>query len=314
MHQGVVLRLLLVAVGCVGVVACASFEVSEEDQAGDVDGGPVSGADGGLASDIAICGRGDQDMLRDRLAGGSLLLTFRDAGGAAIGTELVEPTWPAGLPLELPADAASVEARGLDASGSQVAWGAGETLDGAACLCLALDGEFDQVCAGVACEMDGGTCAYRDADGDEPCMVIDDAANIVDESSSCFTGGGPATYLRHETVGWQSTLVWTDCTELDHAENYGQWALAFERAGRYTVEAYIEDAFGESTQAPYHVMHGSDLDKVVVNQEPAAGWTRIGEFDFDAGGAQWIFLPDNTGEPEADTIHLVFDALRFTRQ
>jgi hypothetical protein len=305
----VVGRLLLSIVGCVGLVACASFEVSDEDLAGGDGGdGSGSGADGGLPSEVAVCGRGSQDMLHDRLAGGSLALTFRGAGGAVIGTG------PAGLPVELPDGTASVAPRGLDASGSQVAWGAGEAVDGAVCLCLALDGEFDQACGGVACEMDGGTCAYRDADGGEPCMVINDTANVVDESSACFTGGGPASFLHHETVGWQNTLVWTDCTDFDHSENYGQWALVFERAGRYKVEAYIENAFGESQQAGYHVMHGSDLDKAVVNQEPVAGWATVGTFDFTAGGAQWIFLPDNTGEPEADTIHLVFDALRFTRR
>lgn len=282
------------------------------DGAGADGGGAVSG-DGGTPSDIAVCGRGDQDTLHDRLEGGSLVISFRGEGGEVLGTELADATWPTGLPLELPDGTASVEASGRDASGSQVAWGAGQAVDGAVCLCLALEGEFDQVCGGVACEIDGGACAYRAADGDEPCMVITDTANVVDESSSCFTGGGPSDFLHHETVGWQNNLIWTDCTEVDYVQNYGQWALAFERAGRYTVEAYIVDAFGESQQATYTILHGSDLDKVRVDQGAVSGWTSVGQFDFDAGGAQWIFLPDNTGEPESQTIHLMFDGLRFTR-
>ena len=61
-------------------------------------------------------------------------------------------------------------------------------------------------------------------------------------------------------------------------------------------------------------MHAGGADtSVTLDQTAADGWQTLGEFDFAAGGDQCIHLADNTGEPLAGNVQLVFDAVRLTR-
>ncbi len=57
---------------------------------------------------------------------------------------------------------------------------------------------------------------------------------------------------------------------------------------------------------------GAEVE-VVIDQTAIDGWQSLGELDFDAGGDQWIYLGDATGEPLASMVQLAFDAVRITR-
>lgn len=148
----------------------------------------------------------------------------------------------------------------------------------------------------------------------EPCHVIDgtDAGRIVDDTASCFTAGGNTAYMRRENAGVGSSLHWTHATDAAAAANYGEWSLDFAAGGRYLVEAHTPAPFNASKQAVYQV-HGVTPTSATLDQSAVDGWNPLGEFEFAAGGGQWIRLDDNTGEPNSTNTKIVFDALRFTR-
>ena len=50
-----------------------------------------------------------------------------------------------------------------------------------------------------------------------------------------------------------------------------------------------------------------------IDQSASDGWQSLGEFQFADGGHQWVHLADNTGEPVAGNVQIVFDAVRVTR-
>ncbi len=125
---------------------------------------------------------------------------------------------------------------------------------------------------------------------------------------------GPTDFMRHvSTAGEGGDLIWTHTTDSATEANYGQWNLFLSEAGRYKVEAYTSAAFAQSTQASYVIHAGATDLTQVLDQTAADGWQTLGEFDFAAGADQWIHLGDNTGEPGAGNIQLVFDAVRSTR-
>jgi MYXO-CTERM domain-containing protein len=148
-----------------------------------------------------------------------------------------------------------------------------------------------------------------------PCGTVDAATGFtIDDGDACFQGGGPAAYLRDvTTAGYQSDLVWTHATADATEANFATWNLYFASAGHYKVEAYTDTSYAQSKQARYVITRaGSAQSTVVLDQTASDGWQTIGEFDFSAGGHQSIHLGDNTGEPSADDIQLVFDGVRIT--
>ena len=93
--------------------------------------------------------------------------------------------------------------------------------------------------------------------GRAPCGTIDAAGGVIDNGDACFTGGGPATGLRSvTTAGYNTNLLWTHTTSLASEQNYAEWSLDFEAAGRYRVEVYTAAAFAQSKQAGYVVHAG----------------------------------------------------------
>jgi GH25 family lysozyme M1 (1,4-beta-N-acetylmuramidase) len=148
----------------------------------------------------------------------------------------------------------------------------------------------------------------------EPCGTIGAAGGVIDDGDKCFEGGGPEASMRKvSTAGEDGDLVWTHTTEDATEENYGTWNLNFAEAGRYRVEVYTDSSFAQSKQAKYLVQAGAAETDVVIDQTATSGWQALGEFDFEAGGDQWIHLADNTGEPLANNVQIVFDAVRVTR-
>lgn len=169
-----------------------------------------------------------------------------------------------------------------------------------------------------------GTCGDGACDAGEtklgcpadcgPCGTIGYAGAVIDDGDACFEPGGPLASMRDVTgAGLDGDLVWTYTTDDVDEANWGQWHLDFEQAGRYHVEVYTDAAYAQSKQAKYVVQAAAASHDVVLDQTAVDGWQPLGDFDFAAGGEQWLRLGDNTGEPLADSVQLVFDAVRLTR-
>ena len=138
-------------------------------------------------------------------------------------------------------------------------------------------------------------------------------STIIDDSSGCFTSGGPAQFIRSEPAGHDGSLKWTHATDAATAANYGEWQLAVGEACRYRVEAHTPAPFNESKRAVYRVVrNGTTTAEAMVDQSAVDGWNPVGELDLVAG-MQSIRVDDNTGEPNATETIIVFDALRLTR-
>jgi lysozyme len=157
---------------------------------------------------------------------------------------------------------------------------------------------------------DADVCA-RDC---PPCGVLTAEGGTVDDTDTCFVGGGPPATLRAvDGAGFGGHLIWTYTTASAAEGNHGTWALHFAEAGRYRVEAYTATSHAHARQARYAVRHAGVVDTAPLDQAAADGWQVVAELDFDAGGHQWIHLADNTGEPRSAEVQLAFDAVRLTR-
>jgi murein DD-endopeptidase MepM/ murein hydrolase activator NlpD len=144
------------------------------------------------------------------------------------------------------------------------------------------------------------------------CEPLPAGGGILDDRSPCFVKGGSPTYWHYETAGWDGNLIWTTATADAAPDNWGRWNILLSAAGTYTVEAYTDAAFARSRRALYEVQHDGATDSARVDQTAADGWNPVGAFDFSTGGEQFVLLNDNTGEPVADGVQLVFDAIRLT--
>lgn len=150
----------------------------------------------------------------------------------------------------------------------------------------------------------------------KPCEALPAEGGIIDDGDACFATGGPSQYVRAvATAGEGGDLEWTHATADATESNFATWTVKVTTAGRYHVEAYTAAAFAQSKQATYAVTSagGAQTDDVVLDQRAADGWQALGDFDFAVGDGQRIHLGDNTGEPIADNVQLVFDAVRLTR-
>jgi hypothetical protein len=168
----------------------------------------------------------------------------------------------------------------------------------------------DAVCGDGLCGPgeDHSTCP-----GDCPaCEPIPPEGRIVDETDRCFRRGGTASYWHTESAGYGGSLIWTYATADAAPDNHGIWELDFAAAGTYLVEAYTAAPWARSRQAAYQVTHGGTTDRVVVDQSAVDGWSSVGRFAFATGSGQSVRLDDNTGEPVAGDVQLVFDAVRIT--
>jgi len=168
--------------------------------------------------------------------------------------------------------------------------------------------------AGIACG-DGrcdATESHLGCPGDCRCEEIPVAGRSVDQSETCFIGGGDPQYLHTEDAGYGDTLIWTHTTDSSTVDNYGRWNLEFTQAGRYRLEVFTPAPWSQSTLASYLVHHAGDDASAVVDQSAVDGWQTVGDFDFTAGRDQWVRVDDNTGEPATGNVQLVFDAIRLT--
>ncbi|RMG99890.1 MAG: hypothetical protein D6705_01865 [Deltaproteobacteria bacterium] len=173
-----------------------------------------------------------------------------------------------------------------------------------------IDARLDATC---------GTCGDDTCDPDEtyescpqdcdPCQWIPPEGAILDESGACFDAlGDPQWWYPEQGVGYADTLLYTHTTDSQVVDNYGIWHLYFQQGGEYRLRVHSEPGWGQSKQAAYQVTHAGGTDVVTVDQSKGP-IVDLGVFTFAAGGGQQVRLDDNTGEPWADKVQLVFDAL-----
>lgn len=134
---------------------------------------------------------------------------------------------------------------------------------------------------------------------------------VVDDGDERFEVGGSLT--RATTAGMGGDLMWALATATKMEKNFGRWHLDFEQAGRYRVEVYTDTTFAQSKHAKYIVHTATKSVGRIIDQTAVNGWQSLGEHNFVAGGEQWVHAGDNTGEPTASNVQLVFDAMRLTR-
>ncbi len=175
-----------------------------------------------------------------------------------------------------------------------------------------------RVFAGVDAQCGDGLCTGTESAQACPrdcptCETIPPDGRTVEETELCFERWGRASgYRTVEGEGSGGSLVWTYAVATASAV-YAYWHFDFEEAGQYRLEVHTPAPYGQSVMAPYLVRHAGAEDPVVLDQSTIDGWQVIGEYAFDAGGDQWVQIADGTGEPAADRIQLVMDAVRLTR-
>lgn len=147
----------------------------------------------------------------------------------------------------------------------------------------------------------------------EPCGFVGAEGGVIDNGDACYGLYGEPQWWNEEPMGEGGSLVWTHTIDSPAHNNYARWDLHFDEAGVYGIEAHIVQPFGQSTQARYVVSHASGEASVMIDQSAHDGWVSIGEFTFDADEPYAVVLGDSTGEPNADEVSLVFDAVRLTR-
>ncbi|MCA9650027.1 MAG: glycoside hydrolase family 25 protein [Myxococcales bacterium] len=168
-----------------------------------------------------------------------------------------------------------------------------------------------------------GVCGDGICDGTEdefscvsdcpPCGVIPPEGGTIDDDDACHERYGPEQYWRTEADGIGGQLHWTAATELEDPSNFAIWRLYFEESGLYSVEVHVQSPWAETHQAAYRISHAGGEDVELLDQAAADGWRLLTNVQFDAASDHWVRLDDNTGEPVAEEIGIVYDALRVTR-
>jgi uncharacterized protein (TIGR03382 family) len=108
-----------------------------------------------------------------------------------------------------------------------------------------------------------------------------------------------------------SNLDWTHTTALTSEQNFAQWDFFFAAAGTYDVQVYTSAAYAQSKQAKYKIMASGQAASKTIDQTAVDGWQSLGTFTFAQGGHQYVHVGDDTGEPGADNVQLVFDAVQL---
>lgn len=170
---------------------------------------------------------------------------------------------------------------------------------------------FAPVCGDAMCT--GAENEFTCASDCPPCGIVPAGGVVMDNDHACYELYGDAQYWHTEAVGNGGSLVWTHATDYDKDYNYATWTFDFAESGRYALDVYIQQPFGASKSASYHVRHAGGEMAVVVDQSQGNGWVSLGEFQFTAATDHGLRLGDATGESPDANVQLVFDAVRLTR-
>jgi hypothetical protein len=156
---------------------------------------------------------------------------------------------------------------------------------------------------------DGSVTPTPPPSNDE-CAAVPAAGRVIEETDGCFRAGGPTEYLRAEdNEGHDGSLIWTHATANSSRENFGEWTIKIETAGRYKLSAYTDSSVATSQLSRYRVEHDGVVDTRQVDQRAIEGFRDLGVFDFRAGTVK-VVLNDNTGEAISGRKKIVFDALK----
>jgi hypothetical protein len=119
---------------------------------------------GGAPPRVAVCGRGDRDLLAAQVS--EVELRFLDDAGTPVGEVVRIDSAGGHVAVDIPSGAASVDVSGLDADGAPVAAGSGAvSAEDGGCACLALTRQAFTACGGVTCELVADSCRFADESG-----------------------------------------------------------------------------------------------------------------------------------------------------
>lgn len=158
--------------------------------------------------------------------------------------------------------------------------------------------------------------SYEELIGEEaqPCAELPARGGVLDNSGPCFARFGPPTTWRHVTTeGQEGDLYWTYAWDNETPGNWARWNLHLVEAGTYEVAVNVLPEWAASRRAPYRVRHAGEETALAINQSLGPGWISLGEFDFAAGGDQWVSVSDNSGEASEDQLRIMADAVMLTR-
>jgi hypothetical protein len=136
------------------------------------------------------------------------------------------------------------------------------------------------------------------------------ADGVIDQRTACYLAGGDPRSWHGEAAGHGGSRDWAPTG----GPSFARWILRLPAAGRYRIEVY---AAGGEAMASYRVAHagpngtanGTTIDAIAVDQAAATGFVALGDFEFAAGGDEYVELAA-AGGPGAPGQKLVFDAIR----
>jgi hypothetical protein len=77
------------------------------------------------------------------------------------------------------------------------------------------------------------------------------------------------------------------------------WSLTMAQAGEYRVEVYVDPAWEGFDRAHYVGQAAGRQDEGWVEQGAVSGWVTLGEWDFAAGGDQFVAVYDDGGSADS---------------
>ncbi len=156
--------------------------------------------------------------------------------------------------------------------------------------------------------------SYQDLIGqpETPCGFIGATGGVIDNQDDCFRLMGNIGTWRTESSGHDGSLYWTYAYDGAQPDGYARWTLHIEEPGDYEVAVFITPEFAQSTQTRYVLRAGGSNQELRLDQSAADGWTSLGTFSFAGDDDEWLEIYDNTGEPFADRLQFVADALRLS--
>ncbi len=160
-----------------------------------------------------------------------------------------------------------------------------------------------------------GPCVMG-GEGPPPGCPSIEAEAVIEEDGGCFARRcATGEWWTDVAAGHGGHHLTTGTIDRPEPDCVGRWRLDLGVAGRYEVAAYVTDVGGSLTRrARYNIRHAGQDASVEIDQRGRDGWVPLGTFDFEAGGEQWVELPDNTGEPYNEGgVRIAYDAVRVGR-
>ena len=168
-----------------------------------------------------------------------------------------------------------------------------------------------QVCSDNACKDNGGGTTPVDPDV-QTCLtqVKPAGTTIIDELDACFVRSDSENWSELNEFGYHDHLYYARVTD-GPATVIGTWQLNVMEAGKYAIYAYSESGAGTATtNAIYTVKGAAAPQSVSLDLSSQSGWIKLGEYDLEKGGDQYVQLINYTGETGNDAVRRVlFDAI-----